>query len=44
MINRLVFIDLEVPIREPSPLPIIDRSKHFSTRFSTRKRKRVHAE
>ncbi|CAF2876353.1 unnamed protein product [Rotaria sp. Silwood2] len=27
----------EVPIREPSPLPIIDRSKHYSTRFSTRK-------
>jgi len=26
----------EVPIREPSPLPIIDRSKHYSTRFSTR--------
>ncbi|CAF1295782.1 unnamed protein product [Adineta ricciae] len=26
----------EIPIREPSPLPIIDRSKHYSTRFSTR--------
>jgi len=26
----------EVPIREPSPLPIIDRSKHYCTRFSTR--------
>ncbi|CAF3614172.1 unnamed protein product [Rotaria socialis] len=26
----------EAPIREPSPLPVIDRSKHYSTRFSTR--------
>ncbi|CAF1569453.1 unnamed protein product [Rotaria magnacalcarata] len=26
----------KAPIREPSPLPIIDRSKHYSTRFSTR--------
>ncbi|CAF1438955.1 unnamed protein product [Adineta steineri] len=26
----------EVPIREPSPLPIIDRTTHYSTRFSTR--------
>ncbi|CAF3473467.1 unnamed protein product [Rotaria sp. Silwood1] len=26
----------EVPAREPSPLPTIDRSKHYSTRFSTR--------
>jgi len=28
--------EAEIPIREPSPLPIIDRSKHYSTRFSTR--------
>ncbi|UJR23177.1 hypothetical protein I4U23_026196 [Adineta vaga] len=26
----------EIPIREPSPLPVFDRSKHYSTRFSTR--------
>ncbi|CAF0894183.1 unnamed protein product [Rotaria sordida] len=26
----------EIPIREPSPLPIIDRTIHYSTRFSTR--------
>ncbi|CAF3772410.1 unnamed protein product [Rotaria sordida] len=26
----------EIPIREPSPLPSIDRSKHYSTHFSTR--------
>ncbi|CAF1437641.1 unnamed protein product, partial [Adineta steineri] len=26
----------EVPIREPSPLPIIDKTTHYSTRFSTR--------
>jgi hypothetical protein len=31
--------DLEkpIPIREPSPLPIIDQSKHYSIRFSKRK-------
>ncbi|CAF4528067.1 unnamed protein product, partial [Rotaria magnacalcarata] len=26
----------EIPIREPSPLPTINRSMHYSTRFSTR--------
>ena len=30
-------LEIDIPIREPSPLPIIDRSKHYSMRFSTRK-------
>jgi hypothetical protein len=41
LINQFL-IYLEVPIREPSPLPIIDRSKHYSTRFSTRKNENNH--
>jgi hypothetical protein len=38
LFNQSVLIGLDIPIREPSPLPIIDRSKHYSTRFSTRKK------
>ncbi|CAF3347834.1 unnamed protein product [Rotaria sp. Silwood1] len=30
------YLENEIPIREPSPLPIIDRTIHYSTRFSTR--------
>ena len=36
-LHTVLILDEDIPIREPSPLPVFDRSKHYSTRFSTRK-------
>jgi len=35
--NDYFYLEKQIPIREPSPLPIIDRSVHYRTCFSTRK-------
>jgi hypothetical protein len=35
--NHNFNLEKPIPIREPSPLPIIDQSKHYSIRFSKRK-------
>ncbi len=42
LLHRFIFIqnfslENQIKIREPSPSPIIDRSKHYTTRFSTHK-------